>query len=188
MKYFLLLLLLVTGKAYAVGFYAGPGIGYSRYVNDQLKRKSAVSAGPRFGIVGGYNFGQVALESFYNTTKTKTNEKEFEGAKYVFHADMTSFGILGKYFIHLMHIRFGYAVHNFNYAVTSYPSGAVVEDTRVKEDFGATGKSRYYGPLFGLGADFPIGALSPYVVITSYQLNSTNSDIMELELGLKISF
>lgn len=194
MKYFLISFILLITAVQAVaqskstGFYAGPGIGYSRYVNDQLKGKSAVAAGPRFGIVGGYNFGEVALESFYNSTKTKTNEKEFEGNKYVFHADMKSFGILGKYFIHLMHIRLGYAIHNFNFAVTSYPSGALVEDIRVKEDFGATGKNRYYGPLFGIGADFPIGPLSPYVVITSYQLNNTNADIMELELGLKISF
>lgn len=188
MKYFFVLLFLLSGKAYAVGFYAGPGIGYTRYLNDRLKVYDAVAAGPRFGIIGGYNFGQMALESFYNTANTKTNEEKFEDGRYVFHAKLQSMGLLAKYFINLFHIRFGYAVHTFDYSITSYPDGSIVENQRVKEEFGATGKTRFHGPLFGLGVDFPIGALSPYVVITSYQLNNTNSDIMEIELGLKISF
>lgn len=184
---FFLLLICFSTTASAVGYYIGPGIGYSRFVNDQLKSYDAVSAGPRFGVTGGYNFGTVALESFYNSANTKTNDRTFNGNKYIFHAKMKSFGIVGKFFINFFHIRFGYALHHFDMSVTSYPDGGAVHDPAVLGEFGANGKNKYNGPLFGFGADFPIGMVAPYAVITSYQLGGTNADIMEIEFGLKIN-
>lgn len=188
MKYFFLFLIMfLSNQVFADGFYFGPGIGYSRFVNDRLKSYDAVSAGPRFGVVGGYHFGVVALESFYNQANTKTNEKKFQDNKYVFHAKMTSFGIVGKYFINYFHLRGGFAFHSFDMSVTTYPGGAQVQDQAVLDEFGASGKNKYYGPLFGFGVDFPLGSITPYGVLTSYQLSGTSADIMELELGLKIS-
>lgn len=186
-RFFLFLCLLVSSNAMAVGFYFGPGFGYGRFLNDQLKGFDAVSSGPRLGATVGYNFGQIALESFYNSMNTKTNETRYNDQRYVFHAKINSFGAIAKYFIEIFHIRAGFAYHTFNLSVTSYPDGAMIQDQAVLDAFGANGKHTYYGPLFGFGIDLPVGAITPYVVATSYQLNGTTADIMELELGIKIS-
>lgn len=167
-------------------WYFGPGIGYSRYINPTLKSKDAVSSGSRLGGIVGYKYLLLAFESFYNRAKTKTDPLNFEDQKYVYHADIASYGALMKYFMGLAHVRFGYSFHKFKTSISQSPSGAAVDDQRVKTEFGVS-DINYHGPLFGIGLDFPLGPIAPYGVITSYQLNNTEADIMEIEIGLKIS-
>lgn len=169
-------------------WYAGPGIGYSRYTNEQIKKYDQSSSGPRYGINGGYRYVDGALEGFYNYTKTKTDDLIYNNTKYLYHAKMQTLGLLAKYFVSIAHIRFGFATHWFNSYVTYSTTGSEVNDTAVKNEFGAEGKKTYYGPLFGAGIDAPIDPVTPYIVFTSYQLNGTKSDIFETELGLKIKF
>jgi hypothetical protein len=170
--------------------YFGPGIGFSRFTNDRLNSYSQVSSGPRFGGVLGYHIpsSPLAVETFYNYTNTKTSELKFNNSKYVYHAKIQSFGLVGKYFIGMIHFRLGYGFHQFNTYVTDFLTGTEQNNPTIESEFGVIGKKFYSGPLFGAGLDLPLGSIKPYVVLTSYQLNSTNSDIFEFEAGLKFSF
>jgi hypothetical protein len=170
--------------------YFGPGIGYSRFTNDRLNSYSQVSSGPRFGGVLGYQIpsAPIAFETFYNYTSTKTNELKFNNSQYVYHAKIQSFGLIGKYFIGTFHFRLGYGFHQFDTYVTDFLTNTLQNDPTLNAEFGVIGKKLYSGPLFGAGLDLPLGTIKPYIVLTSYQLNATNSDIFEFEGGLKFSF
>jgi hypothetical protein len=170
--------------------YFGPGIGYSRFTNDRLNSYSQVSSGPRFGGVLGYHVpsSPIAAETFYNYTNTKTNELKYNNSQYIYHAKIQSFGLIGKYFIGTFHFRLGYGFHQFDTFVTDFLTGTQQNNPTIDSEFGVIGKKFYSGPLFGAGLDLPFGAIKPYIVLTSYQLNSTNSDIFEFEAGLKFSF
>ncbi len=190
---FLLLffLALLSNQALAQ-LYFGPGIGYARYSTEKLDASDLVSAGPRYGFIAGYHFQPlpVALEGFYNYYKLKTDKIDWpqNGEQYVYHSNIKSGGILGKYFFGNGHVRLGYAIHGFNTYIINPRTGHNANNRDVELKYGVEGKRTYSGMLFGAGYDIPLQFISPYIVLTSYQLNNTTSDIFEIELGLKFKF
>ncbi|MFZ4714182.1 MAG: hypothetical protein ACOYL6_10735 [Bacteriovoracaceae bacterium] len=189
-KFILTFFLFLSTQSVWAQWYYGPGIGYSRFSNDRIKTYDQVSAGPRFGALVGFHLtpSPIAAEVFYNYTSTKTDELKYNSGRYVYHAKYQTLGFVGKYFIEMFHVRLGYAFHHFNTFITDYVTGGPVTNSAIDQEFGVVGKKFYSGPLFGAGMDIPLGTLTPYIVVTSYQLNSSNSDIFELEGGLKFSF
>lgn len=187
MKFFILIFLFISQSALAQ-WYFGPSLGYSRYVNEKLNNYDQVSSGPRYGASVGYKYVDAALETFYHYTKTKTDELQFNNTKYIFHANMQSYGLMGKYFVGIFHVRLGFAVHHFNSYVKNFNTDTIDETATVMKEFGAEGKKTYYGPLFGAGIDAPLEPVTPYIVFTSYQLNGTPADIFETEIGVKFKF
>lgn len=178
--------LFLTTNAFA-GFYFGPGVAKSRYMNDRIKSYGTHASGHGYSFHGGYRWPEVALETFYHRLVTRTDSMQFRGdQRYLLYAKNNSYGVLGKYFLKTFHFRFGYAFHHLDLTLKPDTPGPEIEDPILWNEFGSTEKNKMGGTLFGVGIEFPLKQIAPYFVATSYQMSSSNTTFIEFEFGLHI--
>lgn len=184
---FFTLLLLLTSKAFAVGFYLGPGLAKSRYLSDPLKSYGTHASGHGYSFHAGYRVPQMAAEIFYHRLVTETDPMQFRGdQRYHLHAKSDSYGALGKMYLRNYNFRLGYAFHHFIRTLKPDTSGPEIEDPILENEFGVHETSKQGGMLFGVGMDFPLANVIPYFAATSFQLSNSNSSFIEFEFGLNI--